>query len=89
MSTVEKYHVWIGDNKMSVNIKEANLEAITYSIAFMEKDENCDEVLLKKLKEERRKLLKDLNVINWKIWYNHQKNKKYDQPILQFPTTRE
>ncbi|MGV8144097.1 MAG: hypothetical protein ACP5OJ_05710 [Methanothermobacter sp.] len=49
---------------MSVNIKEANLEAITYSIAFMEKDENCDEVLLKKLKEERRKLLKDLNVIN-------------------------
>jgi ribosomal 50S subunit-associated protein YjgA (DUF615 family) len=47
---------------MSVNIKEANLEAITHSIAFMEKDENCDKELLKKLKEERDKLLKELNV---------------------------
>ncbi len=47
---------------MSVNIKEANLEAITHSIAFMEKDENCDKDLLKKLKEERDKLLKELNV---------------------------
>jgi ribosomal 50S subunit-associated protein YjgA (DUF615 family) len=47
---------------LSVNIKEANLEAITHSIAFMEKDENCDQKLLKKLKEERDKLLKELNV---------------------------
>jgi len=47
---------------MSVNIKEANLEAMTHSIAFMEKDENCDIELLKKLKEERDKLLKELNV---------------------------
>lgn len=47
---------------MSINIKEANLEAITHSIAFMEKDENCDKELLKKLKEERDKLLKELNV---------------------------
>lgn len=47
---------------MSVNIKEANLEAITHSIALMEKDENCDKELLRKLKEERNKLLKELNV---------------------------
>ncbi len=47
---------------MSVNIKEANLEAITHSIAFMEKDGNCDKDLLKKLKDERNKLLRELNV---------------------------
>jgi len=52
----------VGNEKMSVNIKEANLEAMTHSIAFMEKDENCDIELLKKLKEERDKLLKELNV---------------------------
>jgi flagellar basal body-associated protein FliL len=52
----------VGNEKMSVNIKEANLEAMTHSIAFMEKDENCDKELLKKLKEERNKLLKELNV---------------------------
>jgi len=43
----------VGNEKMSVNIKEANLEAMTHSIAFMEKDENCDKELHKKLKEER------------------------------------
>ena len=48
---------------MSVNIKEANLEAITHTIAYMEKKGECDEYVLKKLKEERNKLLKELNVV--------------------------
>lgn len=47
---------------MSVNIKESNLEAITHTIAYMEKKEECDEYVLKKLKEERDRLLKELNV---------------------------
>ena len=47
---------------MSVNIKEANLEAITHTIAYMEKKGECNEYVLKKLKEERDKLLKELNV---------------------------
>lgn len=65
VSTVEIFNLFngrLGIKKMSVNIKEANLEAITHSIVFMEKDENCDKDLLKKLKEERDKLLKELNV---------------------------
>lgn len=48
---------------MSVNIKEANLEAITHSIAILEKDENCDKELLLKLKEERDKLLIEFNAL--------------------------
>ena len=47
---------------MSVNIKEANLQAITQTIAYMEKNDECDEYILEKLKEERNKLLKELNV---------------------------
>ena len=47
---------------MSVNIKEANLEAITHTIAYMEKKGEYDEYVLRKLKEERDKLLKELNV---------------------------
>jgi ribosomal 50S subunit-associated protein YjgA (DUF615 family) len=47
---------------MSVNIKEANLEAITHTIAYMEKKGEYDKYVLKKLKEERDRLLKDLNV---------------------------
>jgi hypothetical protein len=47
---------------VSINIKEANLEAITHTIAFMEKEEDCDEYVLKKLKKERDRLLKELNV---------------------------
>jgi hypothetical protein len=47
---------------VSVNIKEANLEAITHTIAYMEKKEDHDEYVLKKLKEERDRLLKELNV---------------------------
>lgn len=47
---------------MPINIKEANLEAITHTIALMEKKEDYDEYVLKKLKEERDRLLKELNV---------------------------
>jgi hypothetical protein len=47
---------------MSVNIKEANLQAITQTIAYMEKKDECDEYVLEKLKKERNKLLKELNV---------------------------
>ncbi len=47
---------------MSVNIKEANLQAITQTIAYMEKKDDYDEYILEKLKEERNKLLKELNV---------------------------
>ena len=48
---------------MSINIKEANLEALTTTIAYLEKKGNCDEDILKKLKEERDKLLKELSVV--------------------------
>ena len=47
---------------MSVNIKEANLQALTQTIAYMEKKDDCDEYILEKLKEERNKILKELNV---------------------------
>ncbi|MDI6644751.1 MAG: hypothetical protein QME14_06800 [Methanobacteriaceae archaeon] len=47
---------------MPINQLETELAAITTTIAYLEK--NCDdkEELLDKLKEERRKLLKELNV---------------------------
>ncbi|WP_409200232.1 hypothetical protein [Methanobrevibacter sp. DSM 116169] len=48
---------------MSINQLESNLEAITQTIAFLEKQEVCDEKLLKELKKERDKLLKDINLI--------------------------
>jgi hypothetical protein len=47
---------------MSINIKEANLEALTTTIAYMEKRGDCDEDVLNKLKAERDKLLKELSV---------------------------
>jgi len=47
---------------MAINQLESNLEAITLTIAHLEKKENCDEKLLKELKKEREKLLKDLNI---------------------------
>ncbi len=46
---------------MSVNPNEANLEAITVTIAYLEKNGN-DEDLLKELKKERDRLLRELNV---------------------------
>ncbi|MBI5679724.1 MAG: hypothetical protein HZC47_02360 [Methanobacterium sp.] len=47
---------------MSVNPNEANLEAVTMTIAYLEKKGKCDENLLKELKNERDRLLKELNV---------------------------
>jgi hypothetical protein len=50
-------------NKMPINQTETNLEAITVTIAFLEKQEDKDEELLKKLKEERTSMLKNLRVL--------------------------
>ena len=47
---------------MSVNQNEANLEAITNTIAHLEKNGKCDKKILQALKEERDRLLKELNV---------------------------
>lgn len=47
---------------MSINQLESNLEAITRTIAKLEKDGCSDEKLLKELREERDKILKDLNL---------------------------
>ncbi|HML05498.1 MAG TPA: hypothetical protein VK426_06975 [Methanobacterium sp.] len=47
---------------MSVNQNEANLEAITITIAHLEKNGKCDEKLIKELKDERDRLLRELNV---------------------------
>ena len=47
---------------MPINQLETNLSAITTTIAYLEK-EGCDnEELLNNLKEERDKLLKELNL---------------------------
>jgi len=48
---------------MSVNQLESNLEAITQTIAYLEKQDPTDEKLLKELKKERNRLLKDINLI--------------------------
>ncbi|MEN6329091.1 MAG: hypothetical protein ABFC91_02235 [Methanobacteriaceae archaeon] len=47
---------------MSVNQMETNLQAITSTIAFLEKEDSCDPELLSKLKEERDRILRELNV---------------------------
>ncbi len=47
---------------MPINQTETNLAAITVTIAYLEKHENTDEEVLKKLKDERKSLLKKLNV---------------------------
>ncbi len=47
---------------MSINQNEANLEALTMTIAFLEKKGNCDEDLINELKSERDRLLRELNV---------------------------
>lgn len=47
---------------MSVNQNEANLEALTITIAYLEKKDNCNEDLLNELKNERNRLLRELNV---------------------------
>lgn len=47
---------------MSINQNEANLETLTITIAYLEKNGKCDEKLLEALKEERDRLLRELNV---------------------------
>jgi len=47
---------------MAINQLESNLEAITRTIAHLEKENCTDEKLLKELKKERDRLLKDLNI---------------------------
>ena len=41
---------------------ETQLEAITTTIAFLEKQEACDPSMVEKLKVERDRLLRELNV---------------------------
>jgi hypothetical protein len=48
---------------MPINQTETNLEAITVTIAFLEKQEDKDEELLRKLKAERQTILKKMNVL--------------------------
>jgi hypothetical protein len=48
---------------MPINQTETNLEAITVTIAFLEKQEDADKDLLKRLKDERQTLLKKMNVL--------------------------
>lgn len=47
---------------MSVNPNEAYLEAITMTLAYLEKKEDCDEKLVEELKKERERILIGLNV---------------------------
>lgn len=47
---------------MPINQIETQLEAITTTIAYLEKQESCDPEMLKKLKIERERLLRELNV---------------------------
>lgn len=47
---------------MAINQLESNLEAITTTIAYLEKNNCDDEEMLNNLKKERNKLLKDLNL---------------------------
>ncbi|MGB9978908.1 hypothetical protein [Methanobacterium sp.] len=47
---------------MSVNPNEAYLEAVTMTLAYFEKKENCDEKLIEELKKERDRLLRELNI---------------------------
>lgn len=47
---------------MPVNQMETQLEAITTTIAYLKKQESCDPVVLEKLKMERDRLLRELNI---------------------------
>lgn len=47
---------------MPVNQLETNLEAITITLAHLEKQNCCDPELLEELRKERNRLLKELNV---------------------------
>ncbi len=47
---------------MPINQIETQLEAINTTIAYLEKQESCDPEMLEKLKIERERLLRELNV---------------------------
>ncbi|MPL71311.1 hypothetical protein SDC9_17085 [bioreactor metagenome] len=47
---------------MPINQLETNLSAITTTIAYLEKKGCTDQKILKSLKDERDRLLKDLNL---------------------------
>ena len=47
---------------MAINQLEENLEAITRTIEQLKRDGCTDEKILKELREEREKILKDLNL---------------------------
>ena len=47
---------------MPINQLETNLEAITITIAYLEKEGCADEEFLNSLRKERDRLLKDLNL---------------------------
>ncbi|KZX17057.1 hypothetical protein [Methanobrevibacter filiformis] len=48
---------------MVINQLETNLQAITTTIAYLEKNGCDDEVFLGDLRKERDRILKDLNVM--------------------------
>lgn len=47
---------------MAINLLEQNLEAITQSLARLQKEGCNDEKILNELREERDKILKDLKL---------------------------
>lgn len=47
---------------MAINLLEQNLEAITQTLARLQKEGCNDEKILKELREERDKILKDLKL---------------------------
>ncbi len=47
---------------MAINLLEQNLEAITQTLARLQKEGCNDEKILNKLREERDKILKDLKL---------------------------
>ena len=47
---------------MAINLLEQNLEAITQTLARLQKDGCTDEKILNELRKERDKILKDLKL---------------------------
>lgn len=47
---------------MAINLLEQNLEAVTQTLAKLERDGCNDEKILNELREERDKILKDLKL---------------------------
>lgn len=47
---------------MAINLLEQNLEAITQTLARLQKEGCNDEKILNELREERDKILKDLKI---------------------------